>query len=631
MSNWEKRKSASHPSREYYLNTNTKVSQWGIPEGEIPLPPDWERHRSRQFNKIYYENLKTSQTQWEPPFGRILPFILFGDDPDPYHVLDNLDSNWKYGIFITPIFTDEVYIKKVIQDPQPWGELNIPCTQFISINSEKAKLCLQKIMSINNPINLKIELDPRGEEGKENIVVTHYEDYSPNVNNLFDYFSDNFIVGNKYEKIDMSSPNPKEIYEYLGRETCKFIEEDGHPYIFNSDSVISESEIEHIKYTECHIFNTSEYGIQKISVSDARNLGRIRPIINIPIDLSGLSNIDKEDIQKIEQSSINTLKKLFFATYYTSYININKQKITDYLFLIKSKHAYSLHYHISEGNTYIDDSFINEKSEMILDLLQDFSNFPKADSDFYVFRGGKVNGVSGDAYRSEQITSGEIIEEKMFGTISTTILSSFANNWIGKKEKCCIYVIKVPKNENYLIIPAVFIQNNDELELNNKSEYEVTLAPGKLTFTDIKKITIDGYEKALFFCDYKSFTEKEFRDGFKGPIYKYNPKRQEPQEIEIDILQIEQEEADFVRMKPILKYNVYPRFGDKYDKKCEYALKELKNTEWEYSFVARLDENEKNTRSLIFISKTLGIRGYVNKIFNYSSECEKEEDSNDED
>jgi hypothetical protein len=624
MSNWEKRKSTSHPSREYYLNTNTKVSQWGIPEGEIPLPPDWERHRSRQFNKIYYENVKTSKTQWEPPFGRILPFILFGDDPDPYHVLDNLDSNWKYGIFITPIFTDEVYIKKFIQDPHPWGELNIPCTQFTSMNSEKAKVCLKKLMSIDNPEvkSLGIEVRQRVNNG----LVTDYKP-SPIVNKLFDYFSDNFIVGNKYEMI---IDHGKDIYEYLGREDCKIIEEDGRTSISYSDSDIQEFEIPNIKHEECHMFK-HPYNDLKIIVSDAIKLGKFKMHVP-PIDyLSGLSNIDKEDIQKIEQSSINTLKKLFFATYYTSYININKQKITDYLFLIKSKHAYSLHYHISEGNTYIDDSFINEKSEMILDLLQDFSNFPKADSDFYVFRGGKVNGVSGDAYRSEQITSGEIIEEKMFGTISTTILSSFANNWIGKKEKCCIYVIKVPKNENYLIIPDVFIQNNDELELNNKSEYEVTLAPGKLTFTDIKKITIDGYEKALFFCDYKSFTEKEFRDGFKGPIYKYNPKRQEPQEIEIDVLQIEQEEADFLRMKPILKYNVYPRFGDKYDKKCEYALKELKNTEWEYSFVARLDENEKNTRSLIFISKTVGIRGYVNKIFNYSSEYNEEEDSNDED
>ena len=89
MSNWEKRESTSHPLRDYYFDINTQVSQWGIPEAEIPLPPDWEQHRSRQFNKIYYENLKTSQTQWDPPFGRKLCLILFGDDdPDPYHVLN---------------------------------------------------------------------------------------------------------------------------------------------------------------------------------------------------------------------------------------------------------------------------------------------------------------------------------------------------------------------------------------------------------------------------------------------------------------------------------------------------------------------------------------------------------------
>jgi hypothetical protein len=50
------------------------------------------------------------------------------------------------------------------------------------------------------------------------------------------------------------------------------------------------------------------------------------------------------------------------------------------------------------------------------------------------------------------------------------------------------------------------------------------------------------------------------------------------------------------------------------DKNFEYALEELKKTEWEYSFVARLDDNENNTCSLIFISKTLGIRAYVRNI-----------------
>ena len=50
------------------------------------------------------------------------------------------------------------------------------------------------------------------------------------------------------------------------------------------------------------------------------------------------------------------------------------------------------------------------------------------------------------------------------------------------------------------------------------------------------------------------------------------------------------------------------------DTNYEYVLEELKKTEWEYSFIARLDEKEKNTRSLIFISKTLGIRAYVRNI-----------------
>ena len=613
MSNWEKRESRSHPSRVYYLNQNTGVSQWGIPNSSslIPLPPDWERHRSRHFNKIYYENVKTSKTQWDPPFGKTLPFILFGDNPNPYDVLDNLDSNWKYGICITPIFTNEVFIKKIIQDPHPWGELNIPCSQFISINSEKAKVCLQKLMSIENPQVKSVDIN---RWGLNNAVKTYYK-HSPNANSLFDYFSDNFIVGNKYEILENTGP---EIYEYFGRGDYKTIEEDGKPYVFRSDSDIKEFEIPNIKYEECHIFKSNSDPDIILLKSNANQLGKLKMHIP-PIDyLSTLSNIDEDqDIQKIEQSSINILKKLFIETYYKSHINEKKfREYTRQIIL----HEYRLFYDRRLGNTYIKYDN-DDKYEPIYELLRDLSNTPKAESDFYVFRANSPR----IAYESEKIISGEVIEEKMFTAISTSIISKFPSDWIGKQKPCCIYLIRVPKNENYLILADVFTKTNHELQLNNESQYEVTLAPGKLTFTDIKKITIDGYEKALFVCDYKSFTEEEFKYGFAGPIYKYNPTRQAHQEFDF-VQQLKEEEELEYANKASLKYNV--NYLDKKDcKNYEYALEEIKKTEWEYSFVARLDEKEKNTRSLIFISKTLGIRAYFGNIFYYTSGYDKNEEN----
>lgn len=589
MSNWEKRESTSHPSREYYLNTNTQVSQWGIPEGEIPLPPDWERHRSRQFNKIYYENVKTTQTQWEPPFGRILPFILFGDDPDPYYVLDNLDSNWKYGIFITPIFTDEeVYIKKLIHDPYPWGELHIACSQFISINSEKAKLCLQKIMSIVNP--------------KVNIDVRHYfkADYKPSPieNSLFDYFSDNFIVGNKYGIIVDSIA--KEIYEYLGREDCKTLEknESAETEIYFDGEEIPK--YWNIKDGECHIFKDKYGDNLKISVSDARKLGRFKTYIP-PIDYSsGLSNIDKEDIKKIEQSSIRTLKKLFVETYYnlsekqSEFFSRYSASITSFIF--------RLTYTNRNGNTFIDDDSAITKFHINKKLLLDLHTSPKAESDFYVFRGS--------AHSDPKILSGEATEQKSYGPISTTILSSYSNKKLLKINQCCIFLIRVPRNENYLILHTVFTKTNDKLELNNESEYEVTLAPGKIIFKNMKKITIDGDERVLFVCDYKSFTEEEFNAGFYRQMYEYDPTRKmrkidlEKEDEDRILKRRSQEERNFLNYEKILDKNMDYEYAND-------ALKELKKIEWEYSFVACLDDNENDTRSLIFISKTLGIRTYV--------------------
>jgi hypothetical protein len=147
----------------------------------------------------------------------------------------------------------------------------------------------------------------------------------------------------------------------------------------------------------------------------------------------------------------------------------------------------------------------------------------------------------------------------------------------------------------------------------------------------MKKITIDGSEKMLFVCDYKSFTETEFNDGFDGPIYEYDltrqilqPAKEHLQEIDINKLNREEQKI-LVKDKFVLaRYKKYfegkiekdKNFEDKIekDKNFEYALEELKKTEWEYSFIARLDDNENRTRSLIFISKTLGIRAYVRDI-----------------
>jgi hypothetical protein len=197
MSDWKKRISTKYPSREYYVKYEyTHFSQWGIPfqEGDIPLPPHWEKHMSRKYKKLYYENLETSQTQWEQPFGNILPFILFGDEPDPYEVIKNLDNKWKYGIFVTPIFTEKNYIEKYIQNPYPWGELHISCTEFIKMDFEKALECMKQVEGSGpqypDILGMSIQTGSRG--GRQNLILDtdYYPGTKGKVQALFDYFSD---------------------------------------------------------------------------------------------------------------------------------------------------------------------------------------------------------------------------------------------------------------------------------------------------------------------------------------------------------------------------------------------------------------------------------------------------------
>lgn len=200
---WEKRQSTKYPLKNYYVNTINEDSQWGIPwrQGDIPLPPHWEKHMSRQYSKLYYENLETSQTQWEQPFGNTLPFLLFSENALPvditHAIIQNLDSKWKYGIFVTPIFPTKVeknYIETYMQDPYPWGELHISCTEFIKMDFTKAVECLKQVKDSGPqyPDILRMSIKTGSRGGRQNLIldIDYYPSTKGKVQALFDYFSD---------------------------------------------------------------------------------------------------------------------------------------------------------------------------------------------------------------------------------------------------------------------------------------------------------------------------------------------------------------------------------------------------------------------------------------------------------
>lgn len=71
---WEAKWSAQH-SRYYYVNHNTKKTQWTKPEpvvqqtfgGNTGLPTGWEAKWSEQYKRYYYVDHATKKTQWTKP------------------------------------------------------------------------------------------------------------------------------------------------------------------------------------------------------------------------------------------------------------------------------------------------------------------------------------------------------------------------------------------------------------------------------------------------------------------------------------------------------------------------------------------------------------------------------------
>jgi hypothetical protein len=216
------------------------------------------------------------------------------------------------------------------------------------------------------------------------------------------------------------------------------------------------------------------------------------------------------------------LEKLFTATYPNFPLRNTDQIFNQYSSDVRS-YNFRLNYHIDEhGDTFIERNDKSNYKFRVLNrnFLRVLTTTPKAESDFYVFRGAHER----EGYDPMKIISGKVTTEKIFSSISTTIFSNFALSWSGNRS-CCLYLIKIPKDENYLILYNVFNNNSQgELEPNPNSQYEVALAPGKITFVSVNKINFNGKQMILFVCEYKSFTKQEFSDGFYEKIFesKYN-------------------------------------------------------------------------------------------------------------
>jgi len=121
--------------------------------------------------------------------------------------------------------------------------------------------------------------------------------------------------------------------------------------------------------------------------------------------------------------------------------------------------------------------------------------------DFYVYRASYSSTSYDPSEKISRIMKGELIEHYP-SMISTTWKLDFALNW--NEKFCCFYVIKVPKDSDYLILYDSF-----EKKYKMNTEHEITLNPGTLTITDIKYLQHNNNSRIIFFAEYKSYTKYE--------------------------------------------------------------------------------------------------------------------------
>jgi hypothetical protein len=153
-----------------------------------------------------------------------------------------------------------------------------------------------------------------------------------------------------------------------------------------------------------------------------------------------------------------------------------------------------------QGGCIIEDSNKIQKIEQAANLVRSIPY--RMSEDFYVYRTLFPSSSYNTSEKILSIIKGEFVEN--YPTmISTTWDLNFALGW--DSSYCCLYVIKVPKDSDYLILDDSF--NVDTKD--SRSEHEITLNPGTLTITDIKYLQYNKESKVIFFAEYKSYTKYE--------------------------------------------------------------------------------------------------------------------------
>jgi len=122
---------------------------------------------------------------------------------------------------------------------------------------------------------------------------------------------------------------------------------------------------------------------------------------------------------------------------------------------------------------------------------------PKMEEDFFVFRKLNESTTYNPSDKISKIFTGNV-EEHYSSFISTTFDYNFALSW-GGKTYCCLYIIHVNKNNDYIV-----------LDVEDNTQKEILLAPGVIKLTNVYVMTgLKGKEIICFYGEYQTKSSNE--------------------------------------------------------------------------------------------------------------------------
>ena len=135
---------------------------------------------------------------------------------------------------------------------------------------------------------------------------------------------------------------------------------------------------------------------------------------------------------------------------------------------------------------FIKDGCFKKKKSFLNDIISGTNlmrNAEKVNFDFYVFRGVRESSSYNPENLITNLLLGKNVTEEIPTLYSTAWRLNSAINWT-HEDYCCLYVIKVPKDSNYLIVDNAFKPLKGKPGYT-QGEDEITLGPGKIVFDKI--------------------------------------------------------------------------------------------------------------------------------------------------